>query len=102
MFPCNTCLACVCAGPWVNWDVNGWNGDYTLDYNFEATFYGVYGSNHPELYDYTTPPVICKREKTLMECYASSNNGGSVPRQPSSVIIFLESVAGVGYLLYLC
>ena len=36
-------------GPWVNWDVNGWNGDYTLDYNYEATFYGVYGSNHPEL-----------------------------------------------------
>ena len=36
-------------GPWVGWDVVGWNGDYTLDYNYEATFYGVYSSNHPEL-----------------------------------------------------
>ena len=36
-------------GPWVAWDVVGWNGDYTLDYNYEATFYGVYSSNHPEL-----------------------------------------------------
>jgi hypothetical protein len=33
----------------VTWDVNGWNGDYTLDYNFEAAYYGVFGSNHPEL-----------------------------------------------------
>ena len=33
-------------GPFVTWDVNGWNGDYTLDYNFEATFYGAFGSNH--------------------------------------------------------
>lgn len=36
-------------GPFVTWDVNGWNGDYTLDYNYEAAFYGVFGSNHPEL-----------------------------------------------------
>jgi len=29
-------------GPFSSWDVNGWNGDYTLDYNFEATFYGAF------------------------------------------------------------
>jgi hypothetical protein len=36
-------------GPWVTSDSPSWNGDYTLDYNFEAQFYGVFTSNHPDL-----------------------------------------------------
>lgn len=36
-------------GPWVTSDAPSWNGDYTLDYNFEAQFYGVFTSNHPEV-----------------------------------------------------
>jgi alpha-L-fucosidase 2 len=37
------------AGPW---HLNGpicWSNKYTLDYNFEATWWGVYSSNRPEL-----------------------------------------------------
>ena len=33
-------------GPWVFSDNAAWHGDYTLNYNFEATFYGAYSSNH--------------------------------------------------------
>eukprot|EP01116_Phalansterium_solitarium_P024282 TRINITY_DN8859_c0_g1_i1.p1 TRINITY_DN8859_c0_g1~~TRINITY_DN8859_c0_g1_i1.p1 ORF type:complete len:900 (+),score=224.85 TRINITY_DN8859_c0_g1_i1:143-2842(+) len=33
-------------GPWVTTDQPDWHGDYTLDYNQEATFYGAFGSNH--------------------------------------------------------
>lgn len=37
------------AGPW---HLNGpicWSNKYTLDYNFEAPYWGVYSSNHPDL-----------------------------------------------------
>ena len=27
---------------------SGWHGDYTIDYNYEAIFYGVMSSNHPD------------------------------------------------------
>eukprot|EP00118_Oscarella_pearsei_P004347 m.18432 g.18432 ORF g.18432 m.18432 type:complete len:780 (+) comp27660_c0_seq1:15-2354(+) len=36
-------------GPWVTTDSAGWHGDYTLNYNFQAPFYGVYSSNHIDL-----------------------------------------------------
>lgn len=32
-------------GPWVTTDSAGWHGDYTLNYNFQAPFYGAYSSN---------------------------------------------------------
>ena len=36
-------------GPWVTTDYPRWNGDYHLNYNFQAPFYGVYSSNHTDL-----------------------------------------------------
>lgn len=36
-------------GPFATTDFAFWNGDYTLDYNVEATFQHVHSSNHPEL-----------------------------------------------------
>lgn len=36
-------------GPWVTTDIPHYNGDYTLNYNFEHSFYGCYAANHPEL-----------------------------------------------------
>lgn len=36
-------------GPWVTQDNPGWHGDFTIDYNYEAIFYGVMSSNHEEL-----------------------------------------------------
>ena len=41
----------VAPGLWGNWittDRPMWNGDYHLNYNFEAPFYSVYAANHPE------------------------------------------------------
>lgn len=29
-------------GPWITTDTPGWNGDYTLNYNFQAIYYGVF------------------------------------------------------------
>ena len=34
-------------GPFASGDFAFWNGDFTLDYNFQATFYGVFSSNKP-------------------------------------------------------
>jgi hypothetical protein len=36
-------------GPFVLSDQPGWNGDYTLDYNFQSPWFGVLSSNHEEL-----------------------------------------------------
>lgn len=44
-------------GPWVTSDEPGWHGDYTLDYNYESTFYGAFSSNHPEQTASYFPPV---------------------------------------------
>ncbi len=33
-------------GPWVTTDHPSWNGDYTLDYNYETPMLGLYSSNH--------------------------------------------------------
>ena len=43
------CVAPGLAGPW---HLNGpicWSNKYTLDYNFESVWWGVYSSNRPEL-----------------------------------------------------
>lgn len=36
-------------GPFVFSDQPGWNGDYTLDYNFQSPWFGIFSSNHQEL-----------------------------------------------------
>lgn len=36
-------------GPWITTDRARWNGDYTLNYNFQSPFWGVFSSNHAEL-----------------------------------------------------
>jgi hypothetical protein len=44
-------------GVWATSDEVGWNGDYTLDYNAESTFFGAFSSNHaPQVESYF--PVI--------------------------------------------
>jgi len=44
-------------GVWASSDEVGWNGDFTLDYNAESTFYGAFSSNHgPQVEGYF--PVI--------------------------------------------
>jgi hypothetical protein len=35
-----------------------WNGDYTFDYNFQASYYGVYSSNHVELAENYYPVIL--------------------------------------------
>ena len=36
-------------GVFVTEDKPSWNGDYTLNYNFEAPYYGIYSANHIEI-----------------------------------------------------
>jgi hypothetical protein len=45
-------------GPWVTTDHPSWNGDYTLDYNHETPFLGLYSSNHVATADPYDPPVL--------------------------------------------
>jgi alpha-L-fucosidase 2 len=47
-------------GLWGNWVMKdpGWNGDYTLNYNYEAPFYAAFPTNHVELADSYDQPII--------------------------------------------
>ena len=47
-------------GLWGNWvmKIPAWNGDYTLNYNYEAPFYAAFPTNHVELADSYDQPVI--------------------------------------------
>ncbi|HEX3697025.1 MAG TPA: hypothetical protein VH374_16730 [Polyangia bacterium] len=47
-------------GLWANWVMRdpAWNGDYGLDYNYEAPYYAVFPTNHVELAANYDQPII--------------------------------------------
>jgi alpha-L-fucosidase 2 len=47
-------------GLWGNWALKSpaWNGDYTLNYNYQAPFYAAFPTNHVELADSYDKPII--------------------------------------------
>jgi alpha-L-fucosidase 2 len=47
-------------GLWGNWVMKSpaWNGDYTLNYNYEAPFYASFPTNHVDLADSYDQPVM--------------------------------------------
>lgn len=45
-------------GPWVTADGPNWHGDYTLDYNYNAPYFGVFSSNHPQQAEAFWRPVV--------------------------------------------
>jgi alpha-L-fucosidase 2 len=52
----------VAPGLWGNWITDpghvAWHGDYTLNYNYQATFWGAFVSNHIELTDCYDKPLL--------------------------------------------
>jgi len=76
-------LACVsrtgeaAPGLWGNWVMKNaaWNGDYTLNYNYEAPFYAAFPTNHPELADSSDQPVIDWLPKAQAEAVANKFTG---------------------------
>ncbi len=46
------------AGTWVTTDQPMWTGAYTLNYNHQACFYGLYSSNHIEQADPEDAPIL--------------------------------------------
>ena len=63
-------------GPWVTSDSPAWNGDYTLDYNQEAQYYGVQSSNHPELAAAYFPPIAAWEGHAKKWAQAAANMSG--------------------------
>lgn len=54
-------------GNFVTDDFFPWAGDYHMNYNYEAPYYCVFSSNHPELFDgYMTPVNEMKNEAKRM------------------------------------
>jgi hypothetical protein len=51
----------VAPGLWGNWITSpnmGWQGDYTLDYNYQAPFWAAFPTNHVELSDPYDAPIL--------------------------------------------
>jgi len=61
-------------GPWVTSDTPDWNGDLTLNYNYESPTFGMFAQNHPEfLMSYWYPlkeylPYARFYSKMVFEC----------------------------------
>lgn len=45
-------------GVWATTDGCYWNGDYTLDYNQESTFFGAFSTNHAEQFASYASPLV--------------------------------------------
>ncbi len=50
-------------GTWVTTDTPAWNGDYHLNYNHMAPYYGLYSSNHIEQADPYHGPILDFHER---------------------------------------
>lgn len=56
----------VAPGLWGNWITSthmGWQGDYTLDYNYEAPFWAAFPTNHVSLADPYDAPLLAWIER---------------------------------------
>jgi alpha-L-fucosidase 2 len=64
-------------GLWGNWVMKtpAWNGDYTLNYNYEAPFYAAFPTNHVALADSYDKPVIDWLPKAQAEATANGFTG---------------------------
>lgn len=60
-------MACCCEsgkfppglfGSWITTDESAWNGDYHLNYNYQAPWWGLYSSNHIRLCDSYDQPLL--------------------------------------------
>lgn len=50
-------------GPWVTGDTAKWHGDYTLNYNYEATFFGAGSSNHLDEASAQFEPLLAQAKR---------------------------------------
>jgi hypothetical protein len=67
-------------GLWGNFNTSpspAWSGDYTLDYNYEATFWGALACNHAELADNYDRPLLeqMSRGRSTAEYFCRTNHG---------------------------
>jgi len=56
----------VAPGLWGNWITStnmGWQGDYTLDYNYQAPFWAAFPTNHVDLSDPYDAPILAWMER---------------------------------------
>lgn len=72
-------------GPWVSTDSPAWSGGFTLDYNFEMPFQGLYSSNHADVARSYYPEVLA---------YARRNGGAEAAANGCSVGGGVEGLPG--------
>lgn len=86
-------LASGLYGIWTTTDGAMWNGDYHMNYNFIAPFYGMHSSNRSEFAKSLKDPLLAfmeegkQRAKTdLANIYGAYINGGNQPGENGTVV----------------
>ncbi|MEI6534571.1 MAG: hypothetical protein WCN98_04460 [Verrucomicrobiaceae bacterium] len=64
-------------GTWTTTDTPGWEGDYHLNYNHMAPFYGLYSSNHIEQTDPYHGPILDFRPRAQWYAKNAQNMRGA-------------------------
>lgn len=66
-------------GNFVTDDFFPWAGDYHMNYNYEAPYYCIFSSNHPELFDGYMAPLNAMRENAKKFASFFGCNGYALP-----------------------
>ncbi len=66
-------------GNFITDDFFPWAGDYHMNYNFEAPYYCIFSSNHPELFDGYMAPVNDMRNEAKRFAKMFGCNGYALP-----------------------
>ena len=82
-------------GPWVHTDQPGWEGDFTLDYNFGASYWGSDASNRLALAESQFPPLLAYMPKARQNALAYGvTEGGALHYTPHLAPWGYESTLG--------
>ncbi len=80
-------------GNFITDDFFPWAGDYHMNYNYEAPYYCVFSSNHPELFDgYMTPVNEMKEEaKRMAKLFGCNGYAFPVSFGPKALDVYSQA-----------
>ncbi len=89
-------------GVWVTTNNPRWRGDYHLNYNFQAPFYGLYSSNHIEQANPYEAPILAFMERGRRYAKGIGCRGvyypvGLGPKGTEAIGLFLDQKSNAAY-----
>jgi len=73
-------------GVWSTSDASNWNGDFTLDYNYESTLFGAFSSHHGDRTAGYFPPIVAWLASGGMAAMAAQESAASNISSPPGAL----------------